>query len=424
MHNFKRIWICSFKIKRYVFIPIAILCLLIINCSSGNDVYTGFWRAALETPGGELPFIIEIVNDTEAYIHNGEERLKFISLIIDNTGIKLGMDHYDSIIAAEIGQDGNILSGKWTRRGMSGNKTEMTFSAVKGVTDRFPSKSPAPGSENLEKDISGDWKVDFIGRDGSISPSAGIFNQNGKIVTGTFLTTTGDYRYLEGSYEHGIMWLSCFDGAHAFLFKAEIDSDGKMKGDFWSRDRHVQEWTAVRGKREMPDAFEITKLTNSDGRFNFSFPDLQGNLVSNMDKRFLGKPVVAVIYGSWCPNCNDEAAYLVDIYEKYHERGLEIVGLANEFTGDFNKDSEIVGKFIEHYGITWPQLIVGIANKDKTTEALQDFDRITSYPTTIFIDRQGFVKKIHTGFSGPATGRHFDDLKKEFEEIIESLIAQ
>ncbi|MFC1492965.1 peroxiredoxin family protein [candidate division KSB1 bacterium] len=416
------------KITSYTFIILIMFSILSVNCSSRNDVFTGMWRAALETPGGDLPFMIEIEEssdgNTDAYIINGEERIMFTSLTLTESSMEFGIDHYDSYITAEIDESGTKLSGTWTRRGMSGNNTVMNFSAEKRVTERFAIDRTREAAETAEKDVSGDWIVDFIERDGGTSPSAGIFKQNGNIVTGTFLTTTGDYRYLEGVYENGSMRLSCFDGAHAFLFKAELDSEGKMTGGFWSRDRFVQNWTAVRGKRDMPDAFGITKLTNNDGEFNFSFPDLEGNFVSNTDPGFRDKPLIVVVYGSWCPNCNDEAAYLVDLYEKYHDRGLEIVGLANEFTGDFDKDKEMVGKFVERYGIKWTQLIVGIANKQKTTEALQDFNRITSYPTTIFIDRQGSVVKIHTGFSGPATGEHFEELKKEFEEIIESLLAQ
>ncbi|MCP4725603.1 MAG: TlpA family protein disulfide reductase [bacterium] len=411
----------------YIVALLVAISVMNVNCGGKTDVFTGSWRAALETPGGDLPFMIEIESDSDgnkdAYIINGEERIRFTSLTLTENNIKFGIDHYDSYITADIDESGTKLTGTWTRRGMGGNNTVMDFSAEKGVTKRFINTETSIGPEITEKNISGDWIVDFISRNGT-SPGAGIFKQNGNIVTGTFLTTTGDYRYLEGVYENGVMWLSCFDGAHAFLFKAVLDSEGKMTGDFWSRDRFVQNWTAVRGKREMPDAYEITKLTNNDGEFNFSFPDLEGNLVSNADPEFRDKPIMVVVYGTWCPNCNDEAAYLVDLYEKYHDRGLEIVGLANEFTGDFDKDKEMVGKFVERYGIKWTQLIVGIANKQKTTEALQDFNRITSYPTTIFIDRQGSVIKIHTGFSGPATGEHFEDLKNDFEEIIESLLTQ
>ena len=48
-------------------------------------------------------------------------------------------------------------------------------------------------------------------------------------------------------------------------------------------------------------------------------------------------------------------------------------------------------------------------------------NHILSYPTTIFIDKKGSVRKIHTGFNGPATGKEYDDFKAEFEGFIELL---
>ena len=52
-------------------------------------------------------------------------------------------------------------------------------------------------------------------------------------VTGTFLTETGDYRYLEGVVDGDSLKLSCFDGSHAFLFHAALDQDS-FRGRFWS----------------------------------------------------------------------------------------------------------------------------------------------------------------------------------------------
>jgi hypothetical protein len=53
-------------------------------------------------------------------------------------------------------------------------------------------------------------------------------------VNGTFLTETGDYRYLEGMMHNGKLYLSCFDGSHAFLFIAENNGTEITKGDFYS----------------------------------------------------------------------------------------------------------------------------------------------------------------------------------------------
>jgi len=75
------------------------------------------------------------------------------------------------------------------------------------------------------------------------------------------------------------------------------------------------------------DPFHHTGVKDPSAPLNFSFPDLDGRTVSLSDERFRGKVVVVAISGSWCPNCHDEAQYLVELYAKYHDKGLEIVAL-------------------------------------------------------------------------------------------------
>jgi hypothetical protein len=52
---------------------------------------------------------------------------------------------------------------------------------------------------------------------------------------------------------------------------------------------------------------------------------------------------------------------------------------------------------------------------------LQSF---VAFPTTIFIDRKGNVRKIHTGYSGPATGDHYVQFVKEVKTTLDQLLAE
>ena len=92
--------------------------------------------------------------------------------------------------------------------------------------------------------------------------AVGVFNQKDNRVTGTFLTTTGDYRYLEGNIIGDSLLLSCFDaGGHAFLFKAKVGADKKMTGTFTSGFTGFETWTAqLDPKAELPDANSLTFL--------------------------------------------------------------------------------------------------------------------------------------------------------------------
>ncbi|MEM6457448.1 MAG: TlpA disulfide reductase family protein, partial [Acidobacteriota bacterium] len=246
-------------------------------------------------------------------------------------------------------------------------------------------------------------------------------------VVGTFLTPTGDYRFLEGVYDAGVVRLSTFDGAHAFLFRAEVQADGTLSGNFWSRDVYHATWTArplAEGETVLPDAWAQVALTNDDGRFRFAFPDLDGNAVDQDDPRFDGKVVLVNIFGSWCPNCNDKAPLLTEWDRAYRDQGLEIVGLAYEFSGDPERDRTMVRRYRDRFGIDYPLLLAGVSDKAQAAESLPDLDRVLAYPTTVFIDRQGRVRTIHSGFAGPGTGPHHEALKAELRGLIETLLAE
>jgi thiol-disulfide isomerase/thioredoxin len=277
--------------------------------------------------------------------------------------------------------------------------------------------------------MNGIWKAEFTDSDG-VSPARGEFRQDRGTsrVTGTFLTPTGDDRYLEGSFENGVLRLSTFDGAHAFLFQARASQDGnRLSGDYWSRDSYHATWIATRAddaSATLPDGWKDVGLTNTEGRFRFRFPDLAGKPVALSDDRFRGKVVLVNIFGSWCPNCNDEAPLLAAWDRKYRDRGLEIVGLAYEFTGNAARDREMVRRFANHYGITYTLLLAGVSDKQKASATLPDLTRVLAYPTSIFIGRDGNVKKIYSGFAGPGTGKHFDTLRAEMGTLIESMLAE
>lgn len=406
----------------FVFIMLFIMPLTaLVGCGSQSDL-SGSWRAVLHSENGDVPFFIEVSADQAgaytANMRNGEELLPFSSVEVTGNKILFNIEHYDSRIEAELAVSGTEMSGEWSKRYRNEERVTLEFSAIKDVSDRF---EPLPeGGTSAIPDISGEWGATFGDRD---EPNAlGIFKQTGITVTGTFLTTTGDYRFLAGTYEQGALRLSCFDGAHAFLFTAKAGEDGLLRGEFISSGKKVSSWTASKDPFELPDPYTLTKLTNSDKRMRWSFPDTEGNIISDTDAIYKGKPIVVTVFGTWCPNCNDATAFLVELYKEYHERGLQFVGLANEYADDFDKDRVMVEKFKKKYGIEWPILIVGGSDKKKAQEALSDLDQVLSYPTNIFIGRDGLVRKIHTGFTGPGTGEHYKKLQEEFRKTIESML--
>jgi thiol-disulfide isomerase/thioredoxin len=260
----------------------------------------------------------------------------------------------------------------------------------------------------------------------SDEPAVGIFDvaPDGR-ATGTFLTTTGDFRYLAGRQDGRRLQLSCFDGAHAFLFAAEAAPDGTLRGDFWSGASWHETWTARRDEAAaLPDAFAQTRWTGAQGLRALAFPDLEGTVRSLDDPLFDGRARIVQLFGSWCPNCHDAGDELVRLAERYGPQGLSIVGLAFEVTGDRERDAAQVRTYARRHRVTWPLLVAGIADKQRATHALGVLDRVRSFPTTIFLHGDGRVRAVHSGFAGPATEQAFLDQRAAFEALIEELLAE
>ena len=401
----------------------------VATAETAPEGIVGTWRAVLASPGGPLPFTLRIEEDEgslQAAALTAGEPEPFSSVSVTGREVLLDMEWYDSAIRAQLSPDGSRMEGEW-RKTVPAGLSRLPFTAERNDQRRFlPVSDPDGGTAGEPRSFHGDWEVAFTDQDGT-EPARGEFRQTGAHVTGTFLTPTGDYRFLEGTVDGNLMRLSTFDGGHAFLFHARMLEDGTLQGDFWSRDTYHATWSAERidsTASVLPDAWALAGLTNDQGLFRFDFPDLDGQRLTLDDPRFDGKVVLVNIFGSWCPNCNDKAPLLADWHRRYRDRGLEIVGLAYEFTGEVERDREQVRRYAVRHGVEFPLLLAGLSDKKKAAETLPDLSAVIAFPTTVFIGRDGKARRVHTGFTGPGTGGHYDQLVTELESVIEELLAE
>jgi len=397
-----------------------------LNCTTTHPVLkNGEWRATIERPDGQqIVFNFETKDSAGRkimYVINATERLLVDSITTGEDSVFIQLPFFESSFKGKILPGGN-LEGVWVKK-YGALVQKLPFKAEYNTRERFKITSPAVAN------ISGRWAADFTSKNGDVSNLVGEFKQNGSHVTGTFLDPTGDYRFLEGVVSGDSLKLSTFDGAHAFLFTAKIDNSNKISGGkFYSGAKGLEEWSAIKNeKAALPDAFNDTKIKRGSGKINFTFKDSKdGSKISISDEKYKNKVVVIQLLGSWCPNCMDETKFLSDFYTKNHQKGVEIIGLAYERTTDFENSKKALQPFKKRFNVQYPILITGVTVSDslRTEKTLPQLEEINAFPTTIFVGKKGNIRKIESGFNGPATGEHYTEFKKEFNEIINQLLAE
>lgn len=406
---------------------LAVGSLYFVACTSSptTTVKSGTWRATLTRDGQTLPFLLDIEANSDgstysAYAVNGEERFKMDTAYVENDSLHIPMSLYDSELVGKVGE--GRLTGVWRLSRVDKVGGELPFEAVLGEDYRFFKTTVTPAAASF----GGTWAVQFQSEDPADSYEAvGIFEQEDDEVQGTFLTPTGDYRYLAGNVQGDSLFLSCFDGSHVYLFKAARQSDGTLQGKAWYGLEGSETWAAkLDPNAKLPDANALTYLKPGYETFDFKFPNADGKMVSLQDPAFKDKVVVVQIMGSWCPNCMDETRFLSPWYKKNRNRGVEIVGLAFERSKKMEDSAPKLRKMAERYDVYYPIVLAGLSDKDSAATALPMLNHIMSFPTTIVLDKKHKVRNIHTGFSGPGTGKYYDEFVTDFNRLIDKLVAE
>ncbi|MEP2280993.1 TlpA disulfide reductase family protein [Maribacter sp.] len=403
-------------------IAILSVLMLLVGCKENRpkvNLSEGIWLVELDIMDNQiLPFNLKVVkNDDGDYamqIFNAEEVIDVDEIEIKGDSVIMQTPVFEGYLAGTFTE--NSIQGQFVKESLD---RIVPFKAVYGAEDRFMAKN-----KSTDRNVSGIWETYFSKDLEEEYVGKGIFLQDDNKVTGTFRTTTGDYRFLDGILDGDSLKLSAFDGAHAFLFNAKI-TDSTMNGVFYSGNHFKEPFVATRNDGfELPDPDSLTFLKEGYDKLAFTFPDVDGNMISLNDEKYQDKVVVVQMMGTWCPNCLDETKFLVNYLKDNPD--IEVIGLAFESA----KTEEIAIKGIERLrdrvGVTYPILLAqyGTYDKQKAQEKLPMLNHVLSYPTTIFIDKKGDVRKIHTGFNGPATGEKYEEFKSDFNTLITELSAE
>jgi thiol-disulfide isomerase/thioredoxin len=398
---------------------------LLSTFASQAQLKKGIWRGILKLSETKseliLPFNFEVsypYNLPIITVINAAERISVNEVSIEKDSVIIKMPVFDTGFRLKLFKD--TLKGYWINYAKQ-EKNKIYFEAYFGEENRFiPTNKPS-------LNFSGRYKVVFSPNTKNAYDAIGIFDQINNKLTGTFLTETGDYRFLEGMATEDKIALSCFDGSHAFLFFANSTKRNStvdtLTGKVFYGISGSEDWIAYRNDTfELKDPESITTLKSIHEKVDFSFKNLNNQTISLSDKQFKNKVVIIQIMGSWCPNCMDETKYLTEVYNKYHKKGLEIVALAYERTNDFEKAKSNVLRLKKRFNAEYEFLITGLTGKDKASESLPFLTSISAFPTTIILNKNHALKSIYTGFSGPATGKAYEVYKLKTENLIEQLL--
>jgi thiol-disulfide isomerase/thioredoxin len=418
------------KARAFVFV--------LVVCAAGFAVtappsMTGPWVAQLTVarPGEDgsykVPFELLIERTPgglRAALLNGSDRIDFSSAVQKAGEITLRLEQYDSTLTVHCAKGVrwcSLLEGEYVRRkGTLIARYAMTASRV-------------PYRESLSNPaLAPDWRFTFTDESGKPAAEASApahFTVKAQFVEGTIAPVSGDYGLLSGELagpDSTELHLSRFDGIHALRLDGHLVSPERMEGVFHVSPGPPLHFVATRAGAAaggFDEAEHLTWVANPAERFRFHGVDASGAAVTQDDARFEGKVVLLDIFGTWCPNCHDEAPVLQALYEKFHERGLEIVGMSYEYVDDRARNLHLIDVYRHKYGIGFPLLLAGTTDAGEIARTLPQLQNFGAYPTTIFLDRHGRVRLIHAGFSGPATGR-MDEVRQNFERTIVKLLDE
>jgi len=416
------------------------------GCLTAENSFTrvapGIWRGALELEKfripvrdkdtviilydqireNELPFNFQVkyLDDERFYVEimNGPERIRLDSIRYgrDRSRARDTMNiyfpEYQSYIHAEI--RGGVMQGQWVVT--TKDDYRIPFYAYAGKDYRF-----TPLADKPRADISGEWATLFGIDTDKPDKAIAELKQSGNHLEGTFRTETGDYRYLEGTVQGRKFWLSCFDGSHAYLFSGSIRGDS-LQGEFRSGKHYQALWTAWRDpnfRLGNPDSLTSVK---PDAKISFQLRTPEGRELTFPSRDFDGKIKIFTVTGTWCPNCRDEQIFLTEFLKQNPEtaKDLAVVAFAFERNKDPRQAEAHLLEYKKKLGIPFDMVYAGKANNEEASRVFPALDKVMAFPTMIVLDRENRVRRVHTGFDGPATSR-YESFKQEFAALIESL---
>jgi len=134
--------------------------------------------------------------------------------------------------------------------------------------------------------------------------------------------------------------------------------------------------------KQAREQFEADKIATGEKAVELEpFTSLDGRRVDLANLRV--KVVLIDFWATWCKPCLESMSELKSMYDKYHDKGLEVIGINLD-----NKEMEAqVKQVVEKQGLPWPQRFTGKGMNDP----LAKLYGINSLPTVWLLDKDGKI---------------------------------
>ncbi len=408
--------------KSLLLVAFAAILFFLSSCSSSSEksfkglLRPGEYSLVFDMDTLSIPIQFHVNDQGTWSIVNWTEHIQIDSINWTDSTFHAKMPLFNTSLQGRVTDD-HSFSGNWTDHARQ-PLYEIPFTARKTDLPRLP-KDKTPDQLIYSVLFSPETP---LAHDDAI----GMFYRYDTLLYGTFLTRSGDHRFLQGRYQEGDkqILLSGFDGAHMFHYKARVKGDSLI-GKFYSGKHHSANWIGVlnpKAKLQHPDS--ISKLKNPATDFAFKVRADTGDSLLFNKENLSNKVSIVQVSGSWCANCTDETKFLQELYGKYGNKGLQIIPVQFERTDDFQAARAQVKTQHDELGLTYPSYFGGKIGKGAANKVFTSIDNITAYPTAIFIDKKGDVRKIHTGFYGPGTGDFHRIYTTELDSFVQMLLNE
>jgi thiol-disulfide isomerase/thioredoxin len=400
--------------KKHICLLIFLFFSSVLLMSQSMTSINGLWRGTFfRQDGVKMPFLFELMSDSNGelalYLINGIERIRAEKTVMRNDSIIFHLAYFDTELKLKVDHP-EKLSGIWVDN--SRDNMSMPFEAVKLKEDTPPSATS----------LSGKWELLF--RPGFPNAFPGILNiglNENKMLSTSLRAPSGDYRYMVTEIIGDSLVLYKFDGIVSYLLTAHIQGDSLVNGKMYSGTTYQTEWKGFRNEAAtLPDAFERTKVISNEF-LTLRLRDIKGDSVMLERKDFIGKITLLPIMGTWCPNCLDESGSISQYLKNHPEMPIQVFGLCFERPKEWEKIDLLLNKYTRMLQLPFPLYYAGYADAASASKTFPMLDGIKAFPTLIIIDKTGQIRKVITGFDGPATGQAYVDHQQRFDALMQQL---